>query len=163
MCTGDCGVEIFLTFRLHINFQWNFCLSFSFIYLTISIKSFKGGGVLFNDTSACAHYAIDNNCTFSCVTTCEHVIQQNTSYICRLNKPKFKMALENVNILKLSATALAGLFTGGAVFVNIVEVPALRNVTDTDAARKNWKESFLLASRWQVYIYSSSFTRTCKQ
>jgi hypothetical protein len=61
------------------------------------------------------------------------------------------MALENVNILKLSATALAGLFTGGAVFVNIVEIPALRNVTDTEAARKNWKESFLLASRWQVY------------
>lgn len=68
------------------------------------------------------------------------------------------MALElNVNILKLSATALAGLFTGGAVFVNIVEVPALRNVTDTDAARKNWKESFLLASRWQVYMYSFKF------
>ena len=60
------------------------------------------------------------------------------------------MALENVNILKLSATALAGLFTGGAVFVNIVEIPALRNVTDTEAARKNWKESFLLASRWQA-------------
>ena len=73
------------------------------------------------------------------------------------------MALDNVNILKLSATALAGLFTGGAVFVNIVQAPALRNVTDTDAARKNWKESFLLAKRWQVYIYSSSFTRTCKQ
>ena len=60
------------------------------------------------------------------------------------------MDINKVDVLKLSTTVLTGLFAGGGIYINIVDIPALRKVPDNEAARRFWKESFLRAKKWQV-------------
>ncbi|XP_052095023.1 uncharacterized protein LOC127730601 [Mytilus californianus] len=62
---------------------------------------------------------------------------------------KYKMEVDKLDVLKWSAFAATGMFAGGAIYINIVDMPALKKGTDNEAARRFWKESFLRAAKWQ--------------
>lgn len=63
--------------------------------------------------------------------------------------------MDRVEILKLTATGLAGLFAGGAIYINLCEAPA-RATLDVAPRNKQWGESFKRAKRWQVCIQKST-------
>ncbi|KAL4222858.1 hypothetical protein ACF0H5_018898 [Mactra antiquata] len=52
------------------------------------------------------------------------------------------------DMLKIEATALAGLFAGNAMYINAAAHPARKNL-DTAVCRKVWKEEFLRAKKFQ--------------
>ncbi|KAL5006800.1 hypothetical protein ScPMuIL_015606 [Solemya velum] len=64
--------------------------------------------------------------------------------------------MDRVEILKLTATGLAGLFAGGAIYINLCEAPA-RATLDVAPRNKQWGESFKRAKRWQGgLVFASS-------
>ena len=65
-----------------------------------------------------------------------------------MNNIKFD-PLQTGTILKMFTTASAGLFTGGAVYVTLVENPA-RMTHDPTSAITQWKPSFVRAASLQV-------------
>ena len=54
--------------------------------------------------------------------------------------------------LKLISTGAAGMFAGGAAYINICEHPARMTLPDTKMCHKQWKESFDRAKVLQVRL-----------
>ncbi|KAJ8313738.1 hypothetical protein KUTeg_008299 [Tegillarca granosa] len=57
--------------------------------------------------------------------------------------------MEKTDALKLAAVTSAAFFAGGAVYINIVEIPALFTVKDTVSMRKFWAAMFNKAKKVQ--------------
>lgn len=54
--------------------------------------------------------------------------------------------------LKIIATGAAGMFAGGAAYINICEHPARMTLADTKMCHKQWKESFDRAKVYQARL-----------
>lgn len=65
------------------------------------------------------------------------------------------------DVLKISTTGLAGLFSGAALYINLADTPA-RMTLDTKNCRKHWKEAFNRAKIFQggMSILGSSLGAT---
>ena len=59
--------------------------------------------------------------------------------------------------LKGLSTITAGLFAGGALYINVVEHPARMEATDMPTALSCWKPSYTRAAAIMVTIFRMSF------
>ena len=57
------------------------------------------------------------------------------------------------DVLKIGATGLTGMFAGAALYVNTSDIPATMMVEDIKSARIHWKEAYLRAKWYQVWLY----------
>ena len=58
--------------------------------------------------------------------------------------------MDGKQVLKLFATGVAGMFTGGATFINVVESPARMALVDTASCRTQWAGSYNRAKWYMV-------------